>query len=62
MKDTRLRSPLQTASTADAPGLVSDEVAEVVGENAEQRQTRNSIRGEDPEVASFARMDFRGGR
>ena len=46
------------ASTA----LVGNEVAEVVGEYAEQRQSRNSIRSQDPEVASFkrARLGVRG--
>jgi hypothetical protein len=40
--------------------LMSDEIAEVVGENSEQSQTGNPISGQDPEVAPFMRMGFYG--
>lgn len=46
------------SSTADMRGaaLVGNEIAEVIGKNAEQRQARNPVRSQDPEIASFVGM------
>ena len=33
-----------------------DEVADEVGQNSEERQTRDPVSGEDPEIAAFKRM------
>jgi hypothetical protein len=53
----RARAPVRQPG----PGLMSDEVREEVSQNSEQRQTRNTVGGQNPRSTAFKFPDGRGG-